>query len=309
MKLCGKVLYVTSKGVFVGCESDRLYTRKNGDKQYYNAISIDYIYLNQSSSISCGAVLLCNKYDINILITDHNAKKISYIEGEKNKNIFIRKNQVLISSSEAARIKIARHIVSRKIESMHDESQNDEILSFRDKVEEEMDYQKILGLEGMASKIYFSYVRKKFLNHSFTFKRRSFHPALDPANSLLSLCYSLVFAETLKSVRLFGFDSAFGFLHKDYYGRNSLVCDIMEPFRSKIGDNYAFYCIDKLALIESDFVFKGQGYYFESSEKLSSFYKNFRESFFSESMLEDINDFTREIYDLVTEDVNGIVAA
>ena len=58
---------------------------------------------------------------------------------------------------------------------------------------------------------------------------------------------------------LFGFDVYCGVLHKEFYMRKSLVCDLMEPFRPII-DTQIRKSINLKQFSESDFNFRNGAY-------------------------------------------------
>jgi len=89
--------------------------------------------------------------------------------------------------------------------------------------------EEILGIEGMAGRIYFFYLRQVL--SSLGFQERNKRPPQDPANALLSFAYTLLQMRIFSSAIIVGFDPYIGFLHSQKWGKPSLVLDIMEEFR------------------------------------------------------------------------------
>lgn len=85
---------------------------------------------------------------------------------------------------------------------------------------------EIMGFEGVASKKYFSQVFKDYCWTSR--KPRAKH---DMTNCLLDIGYTLLFSLMDSLLSLFGFDTYKGVLHREFFQRKSLVCDLVEPFR------------------------------------------------------------------------------
>jgi len=56
----------------------------------------------------------------------------------------------------------------------------------------------------------------------------------DPINVLMDIGYTILFNFIDSLLDLYGFDKYKGVYHKAFYQRKSLVCDIIEPFRSII---------------------------------------------------------------------------
>ncbi len=86
------------------------------------------------------------------------------------------------------------------------------------------------GLEGAAAAAYFAAYQECF-PPSLDFTDRNRRPPRDPVNALLSLTYTLVHAEHLREVAVAGLDPMVGYLHERDFGRESLVCDLVEGAR------------------------------------------------------------------------------
>lgn len=89
------------------------------------------------------------------------------------------------------------------------------------------------GLEGGASASYFAAYVTLFPD-SLNFRNRNRRPPQDPVNALLSLCYTLLHFEMVREIEAIGLDPTLGFLHQFDYGRESLACDLVEPYRPAI---------------------------------------------------------------------------
>ncbi len=109
----------------------------------------------------------------------------------------------------------------------------------------------IRGLEGSAANCYFRALTLVF-PPSLNFKSRVRRPPTDPVNSLLSLSYTLLHFELVREIEIIGLDPTIGFYHSFDYGRESLACDLVEPFRPDV-DRFVFNLIYKKLLRESDF--------------------------------------------------------
>jgi len=86
------------------------------------------------------------------------------------------------------------------------------------------------GLEGGAAAAYFSAYTKMFPD-SLNFRNRNKRPPEDPINAILSLCYTLVHFDIVREIEVIGLDPVIGFYHQFDYGRESLACDLIEPYR------------------------------------------------------------------------------
>lgn len=101
----------------------------------------------------------------------------------------------------------------------------------------------LLGLEGMASAIYFG-VWKNLLKPPWTFEKRLRRPPPDPVNVLLSFGYTILMQNLLGAVLTTGLDPYVGFLHQLDYNRPSLALDLMEEFRPLIVDSVVLRCLN-----------------------------------------------------------------
>lgn len=93
--------------------------------------------------------------------------------------------------------------------------------------------ERLRGLEGGAAATYFAALPAVF-PPSLEFAGRTRRPPRDPVNALLSLTYTLAHWEWVRECELIGLDPLIGFYHELEYGRESLACDLMEPFRPTV---------------------------------------------------------------------------
>lgn len=133
----------------------------------------------------------------------------------------------------------------------------------------------IRGFEGSAANSYFKALTLVF-PPSLNFKNRIRRPPTDPVNSLLSLSYTLLHYELVREVEVIGLDPTIGFYHSFDYGRESLACDLVEPFRPDV-DRFVFDLIREKIIRESDFTYLEhngqQGCYLKKASRKKFFEK------------------------------------
>jgi len=112
------------------------------------------------------------------------------------------------------------------------------------------------GVEGSASRAYFEAFPRLILNESFTFSGRNRRPPLDPVNALLSFAYTMLTNEVLSAVKASGLDPYLGTLHEVSYGRPSLACDLVEEYRSFLGDRLVLGLVNKKVIRPDDFIYR-----------------------------------------------------
>lgn len=92
------------------------------------------------------------------------------------------------------------------------------------------DTARLRGIEGAAAAAFFSgYSALLPPNTQFTGRNR--RPPRDPVNAALSLGYTLLHADQCRALQLAGLDPLLGLYHDVEHGRESLACDLAEPFR------------------------------------------------------------------------------
>ncbi|MGB9883676.1 MAG: CRISPR-associated endonuclease Cas1, partial [Microgenomates group bacterium] len=117
---------------------------------------------------------------------------------------------------------------------------------------------------------------------------------IDQVNFLLDYGYWLLFNLIDCFTLIFGFDRYKGFYHQLYFQRKSLVCDLMEPFRSLI--DATILNIFKFNIYkDSDFTLQNNTYEFKKDCKIKTKYlKFFLKSLLSHKVA--IYNFVRNFY-------------
>ena len=86
------------------------------------------------------------------------------------------------------------------------------------------------GMEGAAGAAYFEAYQSLFAP-ALEFNGRNRRPPRDPVNVILSLTFTLLHAEAVRTLFATGFDPLLGIYHEPSFGRESLACDLVELFR------------------------------------------------------------------------------
>ncbi len=114
----------------------------------------------------------------------------------------------------------------------------------------------VRGIEGRGSGLYFQALPQLVRTEGFEFHGRNRRPPLDPVNALLSFVYTLLTQEVLTSIKVVGLDPYLGCLHTVEYGRPSLACDLVEEWRSFLGDRLVLALINRKVINPDDFVYR-----------------------------------------------------
>ena len=94
---------------------------------------------------------------------------------------------------------------------------------------------RLRGLEGSAARAYFHGYTALFAPE-LDFTGRNRRPPRDPVNACLSLAYTLLHFEAVRTAHAAGLDPLLGFYHRPAFGRESLACDLIEPLRPAVDD-------------------------------------------------------------------------
>ncbi|MCK2127769.1 CRISPR-associated endonuclease Cas1 [Thauera aromatica] len=92
---------------------------------------------------------------------------------------------------------------------------------------------RLRGLEGSAARAYFHGYCALFAPE-LGFTGRNRRPPRDPVNACLSLAYTLLHFEAVRTAHGAGLDPLIGFYHRPAFGRESLACDLIEPLRPAV---------------------------------------------------------------------------
>ena len=113
----------------------------------------------------------------------------------------------------------------------------------------DMQLNEIMAYEGLSAKLYFiAYF------DNVPWKGRQPRLKRDYVNSALDIGYSVLFTFIDCLAQCYGFDTYVGVMHRQFYMRKSLICDLVEPFRPLI-DMQLKKSINLKQVKEADFVF------------------------------------------------------
>lgn len=191
------------------------------------------IFVVGGFNITTGIIEKSKKFGFSIVLFTLNFKIYSTINFSLEGNTLLRKKQYLSERTD----EIAKAIIINKIENqknflkkMRDKTINDGISILNEYVEKlnsmKPNTYEVMGIEGNAAKVYFNRMFK-----DLEWKGRQPRVKRDKINLFLDIGYTVLFNYIEGILNIYGFDIYKGNLHKEFYKRKSLVCDIIEPFR------------------------------------------------------------------------------
>lgn len=233
------------------------------------------IYIIGDMSITTVILKKARKFGFSIALLSTTFRLYEMICDIKNGNTLLKSKQYKYDN-----ISIAKHIVYNKIINeiitlknirKKDESLKENIVLLNDyikKIECVDDYYVLLSYEGNASKIYF-----KSMFNGYKWNGRKPRIKFDYINSALDIGYTILFTFVEVIVNSFGFDIYVGVLHKQFYMRKSLICDLVEPFRTII-DEQLKKSINLKQIKEDDFLIINNQYRlkYENSSKYANIF-------------------------------------
>jgi CRISPR-associated protein Cas1 len=208
------------------------------------------------------------KHQINTLFVGINGKYNGKLVFAGTKNVLLRKKQYLISDDERLALPIAKSIVLAKIKNelnfvqrikrknnCEDEFEKNirslKMILARTETADTLD--ELRGHEGLAARNYYSVFRYNLIPEWADFPRRSRNPPRSNVNAVLSFLYTLLMYRIEIAIETAGLDSMAGFLHVSDYGKNALVFDLMEEFRTPIADTLCCSLFNLGTLSPDDF--------------------------------------------------------
>lgn len=185
--------------------------------------------------------------------------------GIVHRNIDLRIRQFRAADDEATSLKIARPMIAAKVRNCRTLLRRHSDDGFREELRQLAEWAKnaeravsrasLLGIEGMAAKVYFAGLARLFKRgDAFRLEGRNRRPPTDPVNALLSFVYAILTKELTVACQAVGFDPHLGFLHRPRYGRPSLALDLAEEFRPLVADSVVLTLINNEEVSPRSFV-------------------------------------------------------
>lgn len=177
------------------------------------------------------------------------------VGAEKDGNTLLKRKQYLYEGLD-----IAKHVIKNKIynqrsllKSVRNKSDSvkeaiSTMTKYLEKVNGINSLSELMAYEGLSSKIYF---RNHFNN--IVWNGRQPRIKRDMVNSTLDIGYTILFTFVESLLSSYGFDTFCGVMHRQFYMRKSLVCDLVEPFRP-IVDHAVKKAINLKQIQQNDFI-------------------------------------------------------
>lgn len=213
---------------------------------------LDRVVLRSDTALSSNVLCTLAEAGVNLLaLSGRGGQKIAQISGTPHNDARRRWQQILALSDLSICTLIARGIVKAKVRRQYDALKHiaNQRLDLRKPLTDgqrrlegifqnlnssnNYSLDQIRGLEGAAAAQYFEAYFKAFAP-ALGATGRNRRPPKDPVNAVLSLSYTMLYAQATTACWSAGLDPALGALHTISHGRAALACDLMEPYRPSV---------------------------------------------------------------------------
>ena len=269
-------LYVQAHGAIVSKRGQELVLkRRDHDNVHTRLIDISMVSVFGNVSVTPAALAALADRSIPVCHFSFGGWFRAVTHALGHRNCMLRLHQYRTSQHPETSLALAQGFIRRKILNCRtllrrnavDPSAEDihRLKQLSDQAARAGDTATLLGVEGMAARIYFSSFPKMLKAQdqesaeAFDFTHRNRRPPNDPVNALLSLAYSVLSRDWTVALLAVGLDPYLGFFHRPRFGRAALALDLMEEFRPLIADSVVIQVVNNGEVRPRDFVRRGAG--------------------------------------------------
>lgn len=259
------IFAMLNEGEKISFKNDNIVIRRedNSIKLQSTCYRLFVLFIAGHFSLTSGLMERARKFSFTIVFLNYYMRPYAVLPAKAEGNVILRRTQYYYDDFD-----VGAYIISNKIHNQNfllkkirNKSEDlKKIISLMEVYEKSvlvpgLSLQEIMGVEGVAARGYFEQL---FREHDWTARRpRVKHDAI---NCLMDIGYTILFNLVNAMLELFGFDTYVGVLHREFFHRKSLVCDIVEPFRP-IVDASLIKALNLGQIHEDDF-YVDQGQYF-----------------------------------------------
>lgn len=244
------VIYMMSEETRAIKEHGRLLLYRRDEKIASQPISrISGVVVTKQAHMTMPLVYALLEEGVPISYMDFRGRLLGVLGGERvSLNRLFRQKEVMECPKE--QIRLVREVVCRKIKSQRKmlkeygyrekELQSmaavGRLAAYAHKAKRLLDIEALRGMEGAASRVYFSSFGCLLDEGFWHWEGRAQHPAHDAVNALLNYGYAFLEKDVRIALAGSGLDVRLGFFHANNGRKDSLVYDMMEPYRHDVLD-------------------------------------------------------------------------
>jgi CRISPR-associated protein Cas1 len=219
---------------FLRFQNDNILYRRDGENMDMISCSkVFAIFITGDFSITTVLIRNCEQFGISLFLLKNNFQAYARVIARLDGNYLLREKQYSFMDE----FRLAKNLVRNKsynqlallVEKRKIKALDGEYQEICRKIEQAGSEKELLGLEGSMSKYFF---QEYFSEQDW--RRRLPRAKYDVNNVLLDIGYTFLFNFVDALLNLYGFDTYKGFYHKLFFQRQSLSCDLVEPFRCLI---------------------------------------------------------------------------
>jgi len=251
------VVVFATEGQKFAIQNDNLVVKDQDEKiilqdTCYRVLSL---WVIGNCSITSALLKKSKRHGFPIFHLGGNFRMIGIWNSATEGNFLLRYKQYQFSSKEIAK-RLVLNKISNQLALMKEIRKKDtldtiaieQITKHQQKIDTTTEWKEILGVEGIASKVFFSAYFKEM-----NWQGRQPRAKMSTLNVLMDIGYTFLFYWVENMLCLYGFDLYKGVYHQNFYQRKSLVCDIIEPFRCII-DKQLRKSYNLVQIKEDDFI-------------------------------------------------------
>ena len=287
------VIYMMSEDTKAIKDHGRLLLYRKEEKIASQPISrISSVVVTKQAHITMPLVYALLEEGIPISYMDFRGRVLGVLGGERiSLEHLFRQKEVMERPKE--QIRLVREIVCRKIGSqrrlLKEYSYRERELqamaalgrltAYAHKAEYLMDIEELRGMEGAASRVYFAAFPCLLDEKLWRWEGRAQHPAHDAVNALLNYGYAFLEKEVRIALAGSGLDARLGFFHANNGRKDSLVYDMMEPYRHDVLDRLVLKLLRGGSFAPDDFSITAEECRLSSAAKKiwAAHYENYME--------------------------------
>jgi CRISPR-associated endonuclease Cas1 len=264
-----KTLYIQEQGSSLRKTGERLLIVDKQDQTLMDipAEKVQQIVIMGNCSVTTPAMVLCLKKAIPITFLSNRGQYYGRLVSTQNSTAELLLRQVNAYQNPSFRLELARQFVHGKLHNQRvfierqireygsHPDREEASLALNQRIESLVSVQsldELRGVEGSGARAYFQGL-KSLLPPEWGFQGRVRQPPTDPANSLLSFGYTLLFYNLYSLVEIERIDPFLGYYHDPRAGHPALVSDLMEEWRCPVVDSLVLSVIRKKEITLDDF--------------------------------------------------------
>jgi len=259
-------LYVQEQGTTIGKTGDELTVKSRQQVlRRVKMIDVSQVSIFGNVQITAQALRDLSAASIPICHFSYGGWFHALTTGLVHKNVELRIEQFATAANPGRALRFARQFVVGKMKNcrtllrrhLEDEGRDvlAELADLTEKAAAASEAATLLGLEGMAAKLYFAgFARMLKGDQPFSIEGRNRRPPRDPVNALLSFVYAILVKELTIVLHAAGFDPTLGLYHQPRYARPSLALDLAEEFRPLIADSVVLTLVNNGEVTPASFI-------------------------------------------------------